>query len=100
SRCTKHGTIPPCISEKIQHIKNQSVTNPPTTIKQYHYLGNKVYYISSPCCDQYNDLYDSHCNVICAPDGGLTGHGDGKCPDFYNKSTNPKVIFKDDRENT
>ena len=37
---------------------------------------------SIAACDQFNYLYDSDCNIICAPDGGFIGTGDGKCPDF------------------
>ena len=52
---------------------------------------------SSPCCDQYNNLYDSDCNLICAPSGGYTGKGDQKCLDFFDKAKHVKLIWKDDR---
>lgn len=46
------------------------------------YKGETVYYYTSPCCDQYNHLYNRNGEIICAPDGGFSGQGDGKCPDF------------------
>ncbi len=41
-----------------------------------------MYLFSSNCCDQFNTLYDESCNRICAPSGGFTGRGDGRCRDF------------------
>jgi hypothetical protein len=46
-----------------------------------HVLHGKVYYfLRSPCCDLANHLYDEHGNYVCAPSGGFSGRGDGKCP--------------------
>lgn len=42
--------------------------------------GRPVYLSMSPCCDQFNKLYDADGRFICAPSGGLTGQGDGRCP--------------------
>lgn len=87
-----------CIQIKIETFKNQPVANPPIDVYQYLYNGELVYYVSAPCCDQYTILYDENCNIICHPDGGITGKGDGKCPDFFEKRTNEKVIWQDDRK--
>lgn len=43
-------------------------------------------------------LFDENCNRICAPDGGKTGKGDGKCPDFFEKRTDEKLVWKDERK--
>ena len=43
------------------------------------YLGKTAYYVRSRCCDNYNDLYNQSGDIICSPDGGITGNGDGKC---------------------
>jgi hypothetical protein len=46
-----------------------------------HVLQGHVYYfLRSPCCDIPNYLYDEQGNYVCAPNGGFTGEGDGKCP--------------------
>lgn len=42
--------------------------------------GRPVYLFTAPCCDIGNPLYDAEGRFICAPSGGFTGQGDGKCP--------------------
>ena len=44
--------------------------------------GRPVYLFTAGCCDQFNRLYDADGRFICAPSGGFTGAGDGKCPDW------------------
>lgn len=87
-----------CIREKIEKIKKEPVANPPTEVYSYEYKGKTVFYITSDCCDQYNNLYDINCDLICAPDGGITGTGDGKCSDFFQTATNETLIWKDPRK--
>lgn len=87
-----------CIREKIEQIKREPVTNPPTEVYSYMYNGKTVYHFTSGCCDMYNYVYDVNCNLICAPDGGITGTGDGKCADFFTVATNKTLIWKDTRK--
>lgn len=89
--------IPTCIETKIQELKNKPVQNPPTKIWKWEVNGQTYYYITSNCCDQYNYLYNSNCEIVCAPDGGLTGKGDGKCPVFTNKIVKT-LVWEDTRE--
>jgi len=42
--------------------------------------GQVFYYVRSPCCDFHNYLYAADGSYVCAPDGGFTGKGDGRCP--------------------
>ncbi len=97
--CNKNSSdgIPQCIQEKIKQFVTDAKSNPPRTVIESIYKGEKVYYINSPCCDQYNNLYDSNCNKLCSPDGGFTGKGDGRCPDFHTSKSNEKLIWKDER---
>lgn len=74
--------IPECIQHRINDIAGEPVWNPPASISKYIYHGKTTYLFSSNCCDQFNSLYDESCNHICAPSGGFTGRGDGKCLDF------------------
>ncbi len=90
-------SIPICIEDKIKELKSKPKLNPPASITQFTYNGQIVYYITSGCCDQYNQLFDSNCSLLCSPDGGLTGRGDGKCLDFHDKKSNEKLIWKDPR---
>lgn len=99
SRCGKQkpDAIPVCIQQKIEAIKAEPKWNPPAEVDEYLYNGKHVFLFSSNCCDQYNILYDENCEVICAPSGGLTGKGDGKCADFAESAKHVKLIWKDER---
>ena len=97
-KCSKaRSDVPVCIQQRINEIKKEPKWNPPAEVNEYEYFGKKVYLFSSPCCDQYNKLYDSDCNVICAPSGGYTGAGDQKCKDFFEKATHLRLVWKDER---
>lgn len=87
--------VPECIVQKIKQLENEAVRNPPASIWQYEYKGQTVYFEPSYCCDFYSTLYDSKCNVICHPDGGITGGGDGKCVDFFTERKNEKLVWQD-----
>ena len=89
--------IPDCIANKIVQLKNAPKQNLPAVIVEFTYRNKKVYYITSDCCDPYNYLYDSDCNVLCAPDGGIAGHDDGTCKDFNQIRSDGNVVWKDNR---
>jgi hypothetical protein len=99
SQCTKNkiADIPTCVQKKINDIKAQPKWNPPATVTEYLYNGKTVFLFTSDCCDQYNVLYDNNCNYICAPSGGFTGQGDGKCKYFYTTATLVREVWKDTR---
>ncbi len=90
-------TIPAAIQKKIDDIKKADVQNPPTVVYSYDYKGEKVFYFSAPCCDRYSDLFNAKGEIICHPDGGFTGKGDGECSDFGEKRANEVLIWKDER---
>ena len=71
-------------------------SNSPLEIWSYQYNNQIVYLAMGDCCDQYDQVYASDCSLLCAPSGGLTGKGDGKCPDFYDKATKGVLIWKKD----
>ena len=89
--------VPNCIEIKIQKIANKAVQNPPAKIWEWQVNGQRFYYFTSDCCDQYNYLYDDNCNIVCAPDGGFTGGGDGRCPQF-NGQIEKILVWEDDRK--
>lgn len=68
--------------------------HPPLEIWRYSYNGKVVYFTLSDCCDFPNVLYDQNCTMMCAPSGGFSGKGDGKCPDFNDKAKNGTLIWK------
>jgi hypothetical protein len=89
--------VPSCIAKRIEELKSQPKQNPPASIEQYEYMGKTVYLFSAPCCDFYNVLVDENCNQLCAPSGGFTGKGDGKCPNFNKEAKYIKLVWKDER---
>jgi hypothetical protein len=88
---------PPWLKARIAEVLAERKRNPITRILRYDYEGRKVYYISAPCCDQFSNVYDTRGKLICQPDGGITGKGDGKCPDFDKRKTNEKLVWQDPR---
>ncbi|HEX8326873.1 MAG TPA: hypothetical protein VF629_04985 [Hymenobacter sp.] len=88
---------PQWLKARIASVLAERKRNPITRILRYDYGGQAVYYISAPCCDQYSNVYDTKGKLICQPDGGITGKGDGKCPDFDKTKTNEKLVWQDPR---
>jgi len=88
---------PTWVQTLVTRYEKEAVGNPPQSIWQYEYKGKTVYYVPPQCCDQYSTLYNASGEAICAPDGGLTGQGDGKCADFFQIARNEKLIWEDPR---
>lgn len=93
----KLSLAPSGVQAKIQEIKTQLKSNQTATLYRYSYKGQLVYLITSDCCDQYNYLYDENSNIICAPSGGITGLGDGRCTDFTSTRSNSLLLWKESR---
>ena len=90
----KLSGVPDCIKKKMDTIKTAPKHEQAQRIIEYTYKGKKVYYVQQPCCDFFNLVYDDKCNLIGAPDGGFTGRGDGKLPDFFKEAKDEKVIWE------
>ncbi len=88
------SALPRCIKNKIDSFKLKAAHERPQSVVQYTYKRKKVYYVVMPCCDFFNEVYDAKCNYLGAPDGGFTGKGDGKIPDFVAEAKNEKLIWK------
>jgi len=91
------NVLPVCVQHKIDSIKAEPKWNPPAEVNEYVYNKRHVFLFTSNCCDQFIVLLGGSCNYICAPSGGYTGKGDGKCSDFYEKAKHVKLVWKDDR---
>jgi hypothetical protein len=87
-------SLPACIKQKIEIYKKREKHEQPQRITEYEYKGKKVYYVIMPCCDFFNELYDAKCNLLGHPDGGMTGKGDGKFPDFNKEKKKEKIIWQ------
>ena len=88
---------PTCIKNKIENIINNEISNPPTQVWKWETDETIYYYITSDCCDQYNYLYNEQCELICAPNGGIIGAGDGNCPTFTSEII--KTLIWEDQRN-
>lgn len=88
---------PAWLERRIQSILATRKRNPIIRITRYRYDGESVYYESAPCCDQQSTLYDLKGNVLCHPEGGITGKGDGKCGSFDKRKTNEQLVWQDPR---
>ena len=95
---TLSDATPACIIKLIDSLKQEPLQNPPRKVYSYRYNGNKVFYVTAPCCDFFSDLYDSNCKIIAHPDGGFTGRGDGKAPNFEKLKTDEKLLWEDKRK--
>jgi len=89
---------PAWLTELIQRLEREPVANPPASIVRYRYKGQTVYYLPPRCCDVPSNLYDADGRVLCHPDGGITGSGDGRCPDFLTERTDEHLVWRDPRQ--
>lgn len=86
---------PRCIKNEIEQLSKAGRQNPPAEVWKWQTGDKAYYYFNAPCCDQYSRLVDENCTIVCAPDGGFTGKGDGNCPDL--SSAEKTLIWKDVR---
>lgn len=89
--------IPVAVVALIHDLETRPVANRPAYVASYNFRGQVVYYVPPRCCDMFGDLYDAEGQLICHPDGGLAGNGDGRCPGFASERTNERIIWRDMR---
>lgn len=80
-----------------RQLEAEPVANPPAYIARYEYKGQAVYYLPARCCDIWSNLYRADGTILCHPDGGLTGRGDGQCPEFLAERKNEQIVWRDSR---
>ena len=88
---------PEWVDQLIERFETELVGNPPQSIWRYEYKAQLVYYVPAQCCDMFSTLYSADGEVLCAPDGGLDGRGDGQCADFRSQRTGETLIWEDAR---
>mgnify|MGYP000111889087 CR=1 FL=1 len=86
--------IPSCLAEQLNKIQAKQYDSPPVSSDEYESNGRKVCLFTSECCDQYDILFDESCKGFCAPSGGITGKGDGKCTEFKQNAKLNRNIWK------
>ncbi|MCF6184906.1 MAG: hypothetical protein L3J56_09855 [Bacteroidales bacterium] len=80
---------PSCIKKEIR--KHEDCIS---KVVKYEYHGKIVYLfepIADPSCSY--SVFDDDCNYVCSPSGGITGNGDGLCPDFYQDAIEKEIIW-------
>lgn len=92
---TQSPALPPWLTRQIEDFKQAKPANPPVKIYRYLYRNEPVYYISRRCCDIPGALFTVEGQQLCQPDGGITGKGDGKCPDFFTTRTQEELVWED-----
>src|SRR5262249_24150671 len=89
----ENASVPTWLARKIATMRS-SPLGPPAQVWRYRYKDKTVYYMpSTQCCDRYSTLYDANGSVLCAPDGGFSGTGDGRCPDFRRERRGGEVVW-------
>jgi hypothetical protein len=97
--CTPPGKSgPPFVEQLIVQFESSPPANPPASIWRYRYRDEVVYYIPPSCCDMFGELFDESGMLVCAPDGGITGRGDGRCPDFFDERSEELRVWADNRQ--
>jgi hypothetical protein len=86
--------VPTPVANLIHELQTQPPANPPAYIARYEYRGGTVFYVPPRCCDIFSELYDASGQLICHPDGGIAGHGDGRCPDFLSQRTHETTLWR------
>jgi hypothetical protein len=86
-----HG-VPACVEKEL--TKKDSIRKP-AEVWRWDVDDKTYYYFRSECCDQYNYLFNDNCEMVCAPDGGFSGKGDGTCPQFEGQ-IEKTLIWKDE----
>lgn len=79
----------------IESFRDQSPEIAPEEVWSYWFRDRRVFYVAPQyCCDLSSTLYDESGEVICHPDGGIAGSGDGRCPDFFKELTDGVRIWR------
>ncbi len=90
-------SLPAWLTALTHELESQPVANPPAFIARYDYRGQVVYYLPARCCDIPSNVYNAAGALMCHPDGGFSGSGDGRCSDFFAQGTNEKIVWQDRR---
>ncbi len=85
------------LADLIDELEEEPATGSFRSIARYAYKGQTVYFQIPQCCDMFSNLYDAEGSIIAHPDGGITGQGDGRAPDFLEERANGRVIWVDTR---
>ena len=95
---TEH--LPAFLRQLIEEYEAASEQRYPFEIWRYEYEGESVFYVPlarALCCDIQSVLYSVDGEILCRPDGGFTGRGDGRCPDFDPRASEGVRVWGEQR---
>lgn len=100
--CTNKSPVAPdqapaWLTALIRAFERDPVASPALSITRYEYKGEVVYFVPPRCCDIWSDVYRADGSILCHANGGITGGGDGRCPDFLSERTTAQIIWQDPR---
>jgi hypothetical protein len=88
---------PAWLTALVRQSEQQPPANPPASIASYEYNGETVYFLPQRCCDVMSVLYRADGSIVCHPNGGFSGTGDGRCADFFAARRNERIVWRDTR---
>lgn len=89
--------MPAWVTTMIRSLEAKPVANPPAFVASYEYKGDVVYYVPPRCCDVWGTVFKADGSILCHPNGGVDGNGDGRCVDFLTARRNERIIWRDPR---
>lgn len=87
----------PWLKSMVDKLESDPLRNPPARLYRYTYRDATVYYLPAACCDIPSELFDAAGRLVCLPDGGFTGDGDGRCTDFFATRSGCELVWADPR---
>jgi len=87
---------PAWLDDLIDELEATPVANPPAEVVRRVYDAGVYYYLPPRCCDIWSNLYSAEGTLVCHPDGGITGSGDGNCPEL-GALVSEEVVWQDPR---
>lgn len=88
---------PAWLRQRVAEHQRLPVANPPREIWAGQHAGQPTYYEPPTCCDIPGTLYDAQGRRLCLPTGGITGRGDGRCPDADLDALQQRLVWRDPR---
>lgn len=87
------ASLPEWLRIKTGQFEALPADRAPLGVWRITHKGKSAFYLVSPCCDQYNPLFNAEGNEICNPSGGFTGKGDGRCPTPMDRGTKAALVW-------
>ncbi len=93
------AAIPAWLQTRIDELARDPVSDPPASVILFSYRRLPVYYFPprQQCCDFASEVFSASGRRLCSPDGGITGNGDGGCPDFAASARRVRLVWVDPR---